>query len=75
MIKRPIGSLRVEKLKVAETLSGFSLNAYAFTHKKYQNKNVMYSTQNFLESREHGLPSVVFMARQHPGESQSSYVT
>mgnify|MGYP006897112377 CR=1 FL=1 len=67
MIKRPIGSLRIEKIKVAETLTGFSLNAFAFTHKKYQNKNVMYSAQNFLDSREQGLPSVVFLARQHPG--------
>ena len=48
MIKRPIGSLRMEKLKVAETLTGFALNAYTFTHKKYQNKNLIYSTQNFL---------------------------
>ena len=50
------------------------MNAYAFTHKKYQNKNVIYSTKNFLENREQGLPSVVFLARQHPGESQGSYV-
>ena len=74
LMKRPAGSLKIERVKVAETLSGFPLNAYAFTQKKYQKKKPTYSTQTVLESKEVGPPSVIFLARQHPGESQGSYV-
>jgi hypothetical protein len=68
MIKRAIGSLKIEKTKIAETLTGFPLYVYSFTPRKFQSKKNLCSAQTLTEtSNPQGLPSIVFMARQHPG--------
>jgi hypothetical protein len=45
-----------------------------FSHKKHMGKKGFSSAQNLFEGNQQGVPSVIFMARQHPGESQGSYV-
>ena len=52
LIKRQMGTLKVEKIKIAETLSGFAVNAYAFTQKRHgKQKSNLFSTQNISDSK------------------------
>lgn len=62
------GILKIEKVKIAETLSGFPVNAYTICYKKIINskKCLTSSTQSF-DGHNMSTPSVIFMARQHPG--------
>jgi len=45
-----------------------------FSHKKHLGKRNFSSSHSLLEGNQQGAPSVIFMARQHPGESQGSYI-
>lgn len=68
MIKRSMGNLKIEKIKIAETLTGFPLYVYSFTPRKYQSKKNLCSSQTITDNNPHqSIASVVFMARQHPG--------
>lgn len=61
-----IGSLKIDKIKIAETLSGFSVNIYSISHRRSHSKKNLTSFQS-LEGISSNIPSLVFLARQHPG--------
>lgn len=68
MVKRSMGNLKIDRIKIAETLTGFPLYVYSFTPKKYQSKKNLCSSQTITDNNANqGIPSVIFMARQHPG--------
>lgn len=78
MFKRLAHALRIEKVKIGETLSGNPLYAFSIKCKKTA-KRPSLSPDYKCDRPSALLPvsslhSVVFLARQHPGESQSSYV-
>lgn len=77
MLKKISSILKIDKIKIAETLTGFPIFIYKIAQKKHVNKKSVTSTQSLIDGmaqNQQGPPSVIFLARQHPGESQGSYV-
>lgn len=64
--------MKMEKIKVCETLSGQPVSVIHIFHKKLQKTELLAANNNMSPSRNgQSIPktnrSVIFMARQHPG--------
>lgn len=64
----------MQKIKICETISGLPVYAILIQHKKSLNLCNKLDSPNSINSNPKLNKSVVFMARQHSGESQGSFV-
>ena len=61
----------MDKIKICDTLSGFPFYTYVISHKKiFSSKKSLALT----DSSQNPCKSIISIARQHPGESQSSFI-
>lgn len=71
--------MKMEKIKICETLSGLPVYAISIQHKKNYKPEIIgsltQSTNSTSPLKIKMNKSVVFLSRQHPGETQSSFIT
>lgn len=70
--------MKMEKIKISETLSGLPIYVISIQHKRNHKPEALTTSTNKSLNTSNLKPnnkSVVFIARQHSGETQGSFIT
>lgn len=72
ILHRKISSvMKIDKIKVCDTLSGLPVYSLLIRHKKAVRNELSFKPQAQTKQNK----TMVIMSRQHPGETQGSFIT